>query len=391
MEADPTGPDFLGEAAFAGNVARIRFLLSVGVSPDAADRAGFRALHRCAVSGNSGAAETLLEAGASVDLTDAVRPGGRTYLVPLREPFELPALQFGDTALHYASYCGHDDLVGLLLDAGADALRVSSDGRTALSTAIEEGHATVVRMLVDALPRPSEGEGAARVDARAADSVLPTMSGGAGDHTPAPGHAPGGAAPPVRSMPRRASAGALALRGAVAGSLGAGAAKLPPPPPPPSHAQSVARLCDAVQAGDLRAVASLLGGGGGGGPGVDVNGVDSDGFTALHRAAVTGSVALVDALLGHGADPNARDAVRGAERGGAAPPRHPRLCCPRARRLGARRCTTPRASASRTSCTCSSRRGATSRGATERASRRSSSPLRWCGEAGADLGRCCCC
>lgn len=239
--------------------------------------------------------------------------GMRACLVPLR-PSCCP-LQFGDTALHYASYCGHDDLVGLLLDAGADALRVSSDGRTALSTAIEEGHATVVRMLVDALPRPSEGEGAARVDARAADMALSTASGGAGDHTPAPGHAAGGGGvSPVRSMPRRASAGALALRGAVTGSLGAGAAKLPPPPPPPSHAQSVARLCDAVQAGDLRAVASLLGGGGGnkGGPGVDVNGVDSDGFTALHRAAVTGSVALVDALLGHGADPNARDVVRGA-------------------------------------------------------------------------------
>lgn len=72
MDADPTGPDFLGEASFAGNVARIRFLLSVGVSPDAADRAGFLPIHRCAVSGNYGAAETLIDAGATVDLADAV-------------------------------------------------------------------------------------------------------------------------------------------------------------------------------------------------------------------------------------------------------------------------------------------------------------------------------
>jgi ankyrin repeat protein len=72
MDAEPTGPDFLGESSFSGNVARIRFLLSVGVSPDAADRAGFRPLHRCAVSGNVGAAETLLNAGAAVDVIDAV-------------------------------------------------------------------------------------------------------------------------------------------------------------------------------------------------------------------------------------------------------------------------------------------------------------------------------
>jgi ankyrin repeat protein len=89
MESDPTGPDFLGEAAFAGNVARIRFLLSVGVSPDAADRAGFRALHRCAVSGNVGAAETLLEAGAEVNLTDAVRACRVTCVSDLRG-YDMP-------------------------------------------------------------------------------------------------------------------------------------------------------------------------------------------------------------------------------------------------------------------------------------------------------------
>jgi ankyrin repeat protein len=74
MDAEPTGPDFLGESSFGGNVARIRFLLSVGVSPNAPDRAGFCALHRCAVSGNVGAAETLLSSGATVDVIDAVSP-----------------------------------------------------------------------------------------------------------------------------------------------------------------------------------------------------------------------------------------------------------------------------------------------------------------------------
>lgn len=220
-------------------------------------------------------------------------------------------LQFGDTALHYASYCGHVDLVGLLLDAGADALRVSADGRTALSTAIEEGHGAVVRLLVDALPQDDAAEGpdgarAARVDARApappgapATTELAQTAGGA----------------PAR---RASIGGALSLRGgSAAGGLGGGAASalvLPSqqqhPAAPLSHALGVALLCDAVQAGNLRTVCGLLGGGAGGGTSVDVNGVDADGFTPLHRASVTGALHLVDALLGHGADPNAKDAVR---------------------------------------------------------------------------------
>lgn len=281
-------------------------------------------------------------------------------------------MQFGDTALHYASYCGHADLVGLLLDAGADALRVSADGRTALSTAIEEGHGAVVRLLVDALPQGDDAVGAAadgvraaRVDARATAALTAAA-------TSEPSQSAGVA--PTR---RPSVGGALSLRsGAAAGSLGgasASAALLPlqqlQQSAPLSHALGVVLLCDAVQAGNLRAVCGLLGGGTGGGASVDVNGVDADGFTALHRAAVTGAVHLVDALLGHGADPNARDAVRRRWGGPLLELRgQSHVLSPHVfwRRRGARRCTTRRASVSQASCTCSSQRGATRLGATAR-------------------------
>ena len=194
--------------------------------------------------------------------------------------------------MHYAAFCGYTDVVEVLLDAGADTRRVSSDGRTALSTAAEEGHSAVVRLLVDALPpgTTDNGGGASPVDARVASSSPRTV---ANEHPQSPQHAP------LSPGARAASSGALSTRG------GGGGTGVPSGAPVLSHAQGIVRLCDAVQAGDLRSVNVLLME-----SRVDVNGVDGDGFTALHRAAATGATLLVDVLLGHGADPNARDAVR---------------------------------------------------------------------------------
>ncbi|KAL4799342.1 ankyrin repeat-containing domain protein [Aspergillus venezuelensis] len=53
----------------------------------------------------------------------------------------------GRTALHFAARFGRCEVVGLLVDAGADALLVDEDGRTALDYAVAAGHTQIVEFL----------------------------------------------------------------------------------------------------------------------------------------------------------------------------------------------------------------------------------------------------
>jgi ankyrin repeat protein len=201
--------------------------------------------------------------------------------------------QFGDTPLHYAAFCGHADMVAVLLDAGADAARVSSDGRTALATAIEERHVAVARMLADALSTECDLEDALPecVDARyvGADSDASASLAAGSPLATTAGSRPASSSAATSWSRGRGKEDSLELED------GDGHAS--------SNRRGVTLLCDAVQAGDVKRALELLA------VNVDVNGVDHDGFTALHRAAVTGNISLCDALLAHGADPNARDTV----------------------------------------------------------------------------------
>ena len=56
----------------------------------------------------------------------------------------------GTTVLTWASYNGHEDVVKLLLDKGAEVdAKHSTDGRTAMWFASQEGHAEVVKLLLE--------------------------------------------------------------------------------------------------------------------------------------------------------------------------------------------------------------------------------------------------
>jgi len=55
----------------------------------------------------------------------------------------------GLTPLHLPSQEGHDHIVGLLLDRGADVNSLNSDGRTPLYLASQRGHDHIVRLLLE--------------------------------------------------------------------------------------------------------------------------------------------------------------------------------------------------------------------------------------------------
>lgn len=78
----------------------------------------------------------LLRAGANPDVAD-------------------PAC--GLTVLHDASREGFDDSVRVLLEHGADANRVDSQGNLPLHVAAREGHLKVVQLLIGQTANPHQG------------------------------------------------------------------------------------------------------------------------------------------------------------------------------------------------------------------------------------------
>jgi ankyrin repeat protein len=55
--------------------------------------------------------------------------------------------EYGRTALMFASYLGHKEVVKLLLEAGADVNTRDKDGFTALTLASENGHKEIIELL----------------------------------------------------------------------------------------------------------------------------------------------------------------------------------------------------------------------------------------------------
>ena len=170
-------------AAYHSNLEITRLLLAAGADVKVANRLGLTPLLEACRLGNSAIVEALLNAGAD---PKAVSPGGETVLMAAAsagdvEPVSILLARGADvnakepgeyqTALMFAAIEGHIRVVEALLKAGADpnlAAKVASlsranmgdtgrdwvvhptGGLTALMFAIREGHADVVKALVEA-------------------------------------------------------------------------------------------------------------------------------------------------------------------------------------------------------------------------------------------------
>jgi ankyrin repeat protein len=125
--ADPVSEEQLRQDALEGNESKVRASLEKGVNVNAEDSEGRTALHFAAFNGHSEVILDLLTAGAKVDSRDVM----------------------GRTVLMYGSTGPFPESVKILLDKGADPNLVDSDEHfTALMHAAAEGNLEVVKVLM---------------------------------------------------------------------------------------------------------------------------------------------------------------------------------------------------------------------------------------------------
>ena len=156
----------LVDAAARGDVERVRRLLAEGVPVDARDGNGRTAVTAAALGDHVDVARVLIDAGADVDLQDTERnnpllvTGETGSVAMLREVLRAhPDLtrtnRYGGTALIPASDRGHVELVRALLQTDIDVDHVNRLGWTALLEAVILGdggsaHQQIVELLLDA-------------------------------------------------------------------------------------------------------------------------------------------------------------------------------------------------------------------------------------------------
>lgn len=142
-------PDFMGSrtgsglmiGAWEGNMDLMRLFLARGADINKSNSNGETAIVMAAWRGNLDAVKWLLERGARIN---------------------APRRQW--SALHYAVFSGHTEVVDYLIAQGADVDAESTNGSTVLMMAIYEGREDMARKLIekgaDRTPKNDWGDGA---------------------------------------------------------------------------------------------------------------------------------------------------------------------------------------------------------------------------------------
>ena len=116
-------------AAGEGDAATLRSLLAAGADVRERSRDGETALHVSAIRGGLEAVRALLDAGAEVDARTPV--GSTIYMTPSM----------------WATYHRHDEMVEMLLEAGADPTATDENGKALLTMAQEAQQPKIIAML----------------------------------------------------------------------------------------------------------------------------------------------------------------------------------------------------------------------------------------------------
>ncbi|HEX5693305.1 MAG TPA: ankyrin repeat domain-containing protein, partial [Arenimonas sp.] len=174
--ADAEGNTALHHAARSTDPAVAALLLDAGATLEALNAEGFSALGVACASGNWRLAKFLIERGAKPEPREGQPallaaaggdddPAGVQLL--LRHKARVDARGHGQrSALHLACAAGNADVVGCLLDAGADRNARDSEGATPLLEAARQGQASVLARLAQARPDVSA------VDARGRNALV---------------------------------------------------------------------------------------------------------------------------------------------------------------------------------------------------------------------------
>jgi ankyrin repeat protein len=262
----PDGTTALHWATHWDDLDFVDLLLKAGANPNAVNDLGVPPLSLACTNGSTRVVARLLAGGANPEgalrtgesaLMNASR-GGSLELVQLllthHANVNVVERVRGQTALMWAAAASHPDIVELLIRSGADVHARSTRGFTPLLFAARAGDLASARALV-----------AGGADVNEAEPVIPLPPGADANETLPTGNS------------------ALLLASAS------------------MNATSGFEYALTVKPGGHEAVALFLLE-----KGADLTKADTIGATPLHAAVQTNKLALVKALLAHGADPNAR-------------------------------------------------------------------------------------